>query len=66
MHYMQTHGLKRARPAQLVPGTLRVVTARMDYLPRASSPEWRDTEWQRIGDASQAVISVYARGRDYH
>ncbi|MDC8785285.1 tRNA epoxyqueuosine(34) reductase QueG [Roseateles koreensis] len=34
MHYMQAHGLKRARPAELVPGTLRVLTARMDYLPR--------------------------------
>jgi epoxyqueuosine reductase len=34
MGYMAAHGLKRARPAELVPGTLRVITARMDYLPR--------------------------------
>jgi epoxyqueuosine reductase len=34
MHYMAAHGLKRARPAELVPGTLRVISARMDYLPR--------------------------------
>ncbi len=66
MHYMARHGVKRARPSELLPGTLRVITARMDYLPRASSQTWRESEWQRIGDASQAVISVYARGRDYH
>jgi epoxyqueuosine reductase len=66
MAYMARHGLKRARPAQLVPGTLRVITARLDYLPRGTAPNWRETEWQRIGDASQAVVSVYARGRDYH
>jgi epoxyqueuosine reductase len=66
MAYMQRHGLKRARPAQLVPGTLRVITARMDYLPRAAASTWRDAQWRRIGDASQAVISVYAQGRDYH
>lgn len=35
MHYMAAHGLKRARPAELVPGTVSVITARMDYLPRA-------------------------------
>ncbi len=34
MHYMAAHGLKRARPAELVPGTVSVITARMDYLPR--------------------------------
>ena len=36
MHYMAAHGLKRARPAELVPGTVRVITARMDYLPAAT------------------------------
>jgi len=36
MQYMARHGLKRARPAELVPGTLRVITARMDYLPRSA------------------------------
>ncbi|MFZ2651967.1 MAG: tRNA epoxyqueuosine(34) reductase QueG [Burkholderiaceae bacterium] len=66
MAYMQRHGLKRARPAQLVPGTLRVITARLNYLPRGVGENWRDTEWQRIGDPTQAVVSVYARGRDYH
>jgi epoxyqueuosine reductase len=63
---MARHGLRRARPAELVPGTLRVITARMDYLPRGAAPNWREAELQRIGDAPQAVISVYARGRDYH
>src|SRR5262245_24151334 len=43
MDYMAAHGLKRARPAELVPGTLRVITARMDYLP-ATVPEG----WQAI------------------
>ena len=66
MHYMQAHGLKRARPAELVPGTLRVLTARMDYLPRDSAEGWQAIEWQRLGDPQQAQISLYARGRDYH
>ena len=38
MHYMAAHGLKRARPAELVPGTVSVITARMDYLPRDTPP----------------------------
>jgi epoxyqueuosine reductase len=66
MSYMQRHGLKRARPAELVPGTLRVITARMNYLPRESPSHWRDAEWQNVHQPSQATISVYARGRDYH
>ena len=66
MQYMARHGLRRARPAELVPGTLRVITARMDYLPHGDSENWRESEWQRIADSTQAVISVYARGRDYH
>jgi epoxyqueuosine reductase len=86
MHYMQRHGNKRARPAELVPGTVSVITARMDYLPRdrfaatsadmpAGSPadmptdlpiHWADQEIAAQQDAQRAVISVYARGRDYH
>ncbi len=66
MDYMAAHGLKRARPAELVPGTVRVVTARMNYLPRDTPPVWRTAEWQRIEDPSRASISLYARGRDYH
>ena len=66
MDYMAAHGLRRARPAELVPGTVRVITARMDYLPRATPPGWQAIEWQRLGDARRASVSLYARGRDYH
>ena len=66
MAYMATHGLKRARPAELVPGTVSVLTARMDYLPRATSEGWTDTELQRLQHPNEAIVSVYARGRDYH
>jgi epoxyqueuosine reductase len=66
MDYMARHGLKRARPAELVPGTVRVITARMDYLPRDTPPDWREAEAARLAQPGQAVVSVYARGRDYH
>ncbi len=47
MDYMAAHGTKRARPAELVPGTMRVISARMDYLPRderAGDDDWRERE----------------------
>ena len=66
MHYMAAHGLKRARPAELVPGTVSVITARMDYLPATTPPDWRTHERARQLAAGEAVISLYARGRDYH
>ncbi len=72
MQYMARHGLRRARPAELVPGTLCVITARMDYLPRpaaagaAPPPEWQAVEWQRLAEPHAATVSLYARGRDYH
>lgn len=66
MGYMQAHGLKRARPAELVPGTVRVVTARMDYLPRGADDGWVEREWKRLAMPGQATVSIYARGRDYH
>jgi len=66
MHYMAAHGMKRARPAELVPGTLRVITARMDYLPRDTQPGWQAVEWAGLARPAQAQISLYARGRDYH
>jgi epoxyqueuosine reductase len=66
MDYMAAHGMKRARPAELVPGTVRVITARMDYLPRDAAADWRTREECRVSDPQQAVVSVYARGRDYH
>ena len=66
MDYMAAHGLKRARPAELVPGTLRVVTARLDYLPGQSGDGWQAVEWRRLADSDRAAIALYARGRDYH
>jgi epoxyqueuosine reductase len=66
MDYMARHGMKRARPAELVPGTVSVITARMDYLPRDAPPDWRERERSRLADPHAAVVSVYARGRDYH
>ena len=69
MGYMAAHGLKRARPAELVPGTLRVITARMDYLPSLAAgadADWQAIAFDRLADPSQAVISLYAQGRDYH
>jgi epoxyqueuosine reductase len=66
MHYMARHGLKRARPDELVPGTLSVLTARMNYLPRNAPSDWQAREWQRLQHPQEAVVSVYARGRDYH
>ena len=66
MAYMASHGLKRARPAELLPGTLRVISARMDYLPAASPAGWRAAEAARLADPRAAVVSLYARGRDYH
>nr|WP_297357680.1 tRNA epoxyqueuosine(34) reductase QueG [uncultured Caldimonas sp.] len=66
MGYMAAHGLKRARPAELVPGTVSVITARMDYLPRGTPPGWQQIEFDRLKQPQQAVVSMYARGRDYH
>ncbi len=61
MDYMANHGTKRSRPAELIPGTLRVISLRMNYAP----PHARDS-WEVLGDDNQAFISRYALGRDYH
>ncbi len=70
MHYMAAHGLKRARPAELVPGTVSVITARMNYLPRTTTLDtpagWQAVEFARLADPAQGAVSAYARGRDYH
>ena len=72
MHYMAAHGLKRARPAELVPGTVSVITARMDYLPLSKAGQfgpdiaWQAIELSRLQRPQEAVVSLYARGRDYH
>lgn len=60
MDYMAAHGSKRWRPEELVPGTLRVISVRMDYLPG-------DTRMaERLAQPEKAYISRYALGRDYH
>lgn len=65
MAYMEAHGLRRARPAELVPGTTSVITARMDYLP--ATPEgWQEIEFDRLRRPREGIVSLYARGRDYH
>jgi epoxyqueuosine reductase len=61
MDYMAKHGTKRTRPAELVPNTIRIISARLDYLP----PTTKDS-WQILSDGNQAFISRYALGRDYH
>jgi epoxyqueuosine reductase len=61
MEYMAAHGARRTRPAELVPGTLRVITVRMNYFP----PEARDS-WEVLGEGDKAYIARYALGRDYH
>ncbi len=81
MDYMAKHAMKRARPAELVAGTRRVITVRMAYLPASTlagkaresaataggqAIDWRAVEWARIADPAAVVVSVYARGRDYH
>ena len=66
MGYMAAHGLKRARPAELEPGTVSVITARMDYLPQDTPSDWLARETARMAQPGEAVVSVYARGRDYH
>jgi epoxyqueuosine reductase len=66
MAYMALHGLKRARPAELVPGTVSVITARMDYLPSSTPEGWQAVEFDRLKRPGEAIVSMYARGRDYH
>lgn len=61
MDYMARHGLKRGRPAELIPGTVRVIAARMDYLPPAAAAPWSVLNQPELG-----YVSRYALGRDYH
>ena len=60
MAYMQRHGTRRSRPAELVPGTLRVVSARMDYRTDSADPE------AVLREPDLGYVSRYALGRDYH
>jgi epoxyqueuosine reductase len=61
MHYMQAHGRKRTRPAELIPGTVRVISARMDYWP-ARAADGRAV----LADPRRGYVARYALGRDYH
>ena len=60
MDYMARHAALRTDPGRLVPGTLRVISCRMNYLPADAD------EWGAIGTAERAYVARYARGRDYH
>src|SRR5262245_60681835 len=61
MDYMAKHGRKRSRPAELIPGTVRVVAARVNYLP----PYAADSS-DVLKTPEKAYVSRYALGRDYH
>jgi len=63
MEYMQRHADLRTHPELLVPGTVRVICVSLNYLPQGTD---FDAEWGRLEDPTQAVVSMYARGRDYH
>ena len=60
MAYMADHGAMRWTPEELLPGTLRVISVRMDYLPGSDNPQ------KILDDPERAYISRYALGRDYH
>jgi epoxyqueuosine reductase len=61
MEYMARHGSKRTRPAELEPGTQRVISVRMDYAPPGTA-----NAWDVLGDGEAGYVSRYALGRDYH
>ena len=61
MAWLAAHGGKRSRPAELVPHTLSVICARMDYLPETQADALR-----QLGEPDAAYVSRYAVGRDYH
>lgn len=61
MSYMARHGAKRSRPAELEPGTRRVISVRMDYAPPGNANAWSVLE-----DGEAGYVARYALGRDYH
>lgn len=61
MDYMARHGSKRSRPAELVPGTQRVISVRMNYA-QGDDPG----AWDTLADGERAYVARYALGRDYH
>ncbi len=69
MDYMDRHAHLRADPSALLPAGARaasVIAARIDYRPRGDGGDWVEREWCRLAEPQAAVVSIYARGRDYH
>ncbi|HSR65167.1 MAG TPA: tRNA epoxyqueuosine(34) reductase QueG [Xanthomonadaceae bacterium] len=60
MEWMARHGDKRSRPAELIPGTVRVVSVGLDYGRDAGEA------WDTLADGGRAYVARYALGRDYH
>jgi epoxyqueuosine reductase len=60
MDYMARHGTRRSRPDELIPGTVRVIACRMNYVPQLND------EWSKLADDRRGYVARYARGRDYH
>ncbi len=60
MDYMRRHGNRRSRPAELLPGTVRIISVAMDYLPPSADP------WRILREPDKAYVARYALGRDYH
>ncbi len=63
MAYLERHGTRRTHPAELIPGTLRVIAARMDYFPDGIPAS---AAWHALADGERAYIARFALGRDYH
>lgn len=63
MRYLASHGTKRSRPAELIPGTVRIIAARMDYFPAGLPAR---AAWHTLADGERAYIARFALGRDYH
>ncbi|NZA25235.1 tRNA epoxyqueuosine(34) reductase QueG [Luteimonas sp. SJ-92] len=61
MAWMARHGVKRSRPQELVPGTLRVISVGLDY-----GRDDDDVAWRTLADGERAYVARYALGRDYH
>ena len=66
MGYMARHGELRFEPSALVPETVSVITVIMPYLPAPLAEDWQTVSWRRLDTPTQAYISRYAHGRDYH
>ena len=69
MYYMSQQAHLRANPKEILPQAIRILSFRMEYLPKKmfeNGDDWRANEWAKIHNPESAIVSVYARGRDYH